>query len=162
MAFNVKARKRELINENIKLVPVAAHGAKLAGISILSIVGLRLALLLFEIIYALVIDIKISIWSHLLLLPFFLVLYMLYDGNKSFVYISLFSAPLRLVYHFAAVVPLIASKTVSPLTVVTVVIFAAQFFISVYLSASTKCDSYFLARQKVNLKLRSEMINGRK
>ena len=162
MAFDVKKRKRELIKENVKLVPLAARGEKLARITILSILGLRCALFLFEIIYYSVKDLKISVWSHLLLIPFFIILYMLYDGNKSFVYIAMFSAPIRLVYHFAVVLPLISEDGISALTVMSLIVFASQFFISVYLSANSKCDAYFLAMQKVNLKIRSEMIGKSK
>ena len=162
MAFDVKKRKRELVNENIKLVPMAARGEKLAKISILSILVLRCVLFFFEIIYSASSEIKISIWSHLLLLPFILILYMIYDGNKSLIYIPMFSAPIRLVYHFTAVLPEISPDGITSLTVVSLVVFVAQFFFSVFMSASTRCDVYFAARQKVNLKLRSEMINGRK
>ncbi len=162
MAFDVKARKRELIKENVKLVPMAARGEKLARFSVLTIFILRCALFLFEIIYSAVVDVKISIWSHLLLIPFFLILYMIYDGNKTFTYISMLSAPIRLVYHFTAVLPTIVPDGITSLTVVSLVVFIAQFFISVFMSASTRCDVYFVAMQKVNLKLRSEMINGRK
>ena len=161
MAFDIKKRKRELVRENVEIVPIAAHGKKLTKIAILSIIGLRCALCLFEIIYSSVKDFKISIWSYVLLIPFLFILYMLYDGNKSFVYIAMISAPIRLVYHFTVILPLIANEEISALTVASLIVFATQFFLSIYMSTASKCDAYFLAMQKVNLKLRAEMI-GRK
>ena len=87
---------------------------------------------------------------------------MIYDGNKSLIYISVFSAPIRLVYHFSKVLPSLEVEGITALTVASVVVMAVQFFISVFISANNKCDAYFAAMQKINLKLRSEMINGRK
>ena len=162
MAFDVKKRKRELIKENIDSVPVANHGRKIAKFSLFAIVLLRFFLFVFEIIYFAQVEAKTSVWSHLLLLPFLLILYMIYDGNKSFVYIPMLSAPIRLVYHFTSVLPSLAVEGISALTVISLIVFIAQFFVSIVLSAATSCDVYFSAMQKVNLKLRSEMINGRR
>lgn len=159
--FDVNKRKRQLIKENVDQVPMAARGRKLAKLSVLSVLGLRAALLIFEIIFCAVLNIKISIWSHLLFLPFLLIMYMVYDGNKSLVYIAMISAPVRLIYHFASVLPTISTGGINALTVVSLVVLIAQFAFSVFMSASTRCDVYFVAMQKVNLKLRSEMI-GRK
>ena len=162
MAFNVKERKRELICENIKRVKIAAEGEKLAKIFVILMLFARSALLIFEIIYSSLSAAEISIWSHLLFLPFLIVIYMVYDGNKPLVYIPMISAPLRLVYHFTAVLPTITAEGVNLLTAVSLVLLAAQFFFAVFMSANTKCDVYFTAMQKVNLKLRSEIIGGRK
>ncbi len=162
MAFDVKKRKRELISENVKRVKIAAEGEKLARIFVLLTLISRSILLLFEIIYASVTPTVISVWSHILFIPFILIMYMIYDGNKAFVYIPMFSAPIRLVYHFTSVLPTVATEGVSALTVVSLIFLAAQFFFCVFMSANTKCDVYFTAMQKINLKLRSEMIGGKK
>ena len=87
---------------------------------------------------------------------------MIYDGNKTFVYIPMISAPIRLIYHFSAVLPTIASDSISTLTIVSIITLAIQFFASIVMSASTKCDVYFTSMQKVNLKIRSEMLGKRK
>ncbi len=162
MAFDVKKRKRELIRENVKNVPIASRGELLARIFILSTFIARTALLLFEVIYSSVTETEISIWSHILFIPFILIIYMIYDGNKSLVYIPMISAPIRLVYHFTAVLPTVASEGVSALTIISLIVLAIQFFASIVMSASTRCDVYFTAMQKVNLKIRSEMLGGKK
>lgn len=162
MAIDVKKRKRELILQNVKRVPLAAKGEKLARILIILMFFLRGALLLFEIIFSSLTETKISVWSHLLFIPFMFIIYMIYDGNKPLVYIPMVSAPGRLIYHFTAVVPTIASESLTALTVISVIILGAQFFFCIFMSASTRCDVYFTAMQKVNIKLRSEMIGGQK
>ena len=162
MAFDVKKRKRELIVENVKNVPMAARGELIARILIISMFIARLFLLIFEIIFSASTETVISIWSHILFLPFIIVIYMLYDGNKTFVYIPMISAPIRLIYHFTAVLPTIKSESVSALTIISLAVLAIQFFASLVMSANTKCDVYFTAMQKVNLKVRSEMLGGKK
>jgi hypothetical protein len=72
------------------------------------------------------------------------------------------SAPIRLIYHFSAVLPSIEGEGVSALTVITVIVLAIQFFASIVMSANTKCAVYFSAMQKVNFKIRSEMLGGKK
>ena len=162
MAFDVKKRKRELIEENVRRVKIAKEGEHLARIFVSLILVARSVLLLFEIIYASVTSAEVSVWSHVLFVPFILVMYMIYDGNKPFVYIPMISAPIRLVYHFTSVLPTVSEDGVCALTIVSLVLLGAQFFFSLIMSANTKCDVYFTAMQKVNLKLRSEMIGGKK
>lgn len=162
MAFDVKKRKRELIEENVKKVPMASRGELIAKICILSMFIARSILILVEVIYSASTETKISIWSYVLLIPFLFITFMVYDGNKSLVYIPMISAPARLIYHFTAVLPTVATESVSALTVITLLSLAIQFFASIVMSASTKCDVYFTAMKKVNLKIRSEMIGGKK
>lgn len=162
MAFDVKKRKRELIEENVKKVEMASRGELISRILILSVFITRTFLLFFEIIYSASSSVEISIWSHILFIPFALIIYMVYDGNKSLVYIPMVSAPIRLIYHFTAVVPTVASESVSALTVISLIVLALQFFAAIIMSANTKCDVYFTAMQKVNLKIRSEMLGGKK
>ena len=163
MAFDIKKRKRELIKKNIKSVPLVAGGEKITRVLVIIMLLLRAALLLFEIIYSSVTGTETSIWSHLLFIPFVIVVFMMYDGNKAFVYIPMISAPIRLVYHFSAVLPVILPEGgISAVTIFSLIVLASQFFFSIVLSASTKCDVYFSTMQKINLKLRSEMINGGK
>jgi hypothetical protein len=162
MAFDVKKRKRELIKENVKNVPEAAGGELLARILVLTIFAARAFLIIFELIFCSSSTAKISVWSYVLFLPFILIVYMIYDGNKSFVAIPTISAPIRLIYHFSAVLPSIEGEGVSALTVITVIVLAIQFFASIVMSANTKCAVYFSAMQKVNFKIRSEMLGGKK
>ena len=58
--------------------------------------------------------------------------------------------------------PTVASESVSALTVISLIVLALQFFATIIMSANTKCDVYFTAMQKVNLKIRSEMLGGKK
>ena len=162
MAFDVKKRKRELIEENVKKVEMAARGELISRILILAMFMARTFLLFFEIIFTASTEAEISIWSYILFIPFALISYMVYDGNKSLVYIPMVSAPIRLIYHFTAVVPTVASESVSALTVISLIVLALQFFATIIMSANTKCDVYFTAMQKVNLKIRSEMLGGKK
>ena len=161
MAFNVKQRKRDLIEENIRRVKDAASGERIARASVIAMFLARAFLIIFEAIYSSSIGAEISIWSYLLFLPFIMIIYMIYDGNRSFVFIPMISAPVRLLYHFSIVLPTIAVEGVSALSVISVIALALQFFASIIMSASTKCSIYFSAMQKINLKIRSEMI-GRK
>ena len=161
MAFNVKQRKRELIEENVKKSPQASSGELIARVLVLTVFILRSFLAIFEAIYSSSTGAEISVWSYVLFVPFILIIYMIYDGNKSFVYIPVISAPIRLVYHFSAVLPTISVEGVSALSVISVIVLSVQFFAFIIMSASSKCDVYFSAMQKINFKIRSEMI-GRK
>ena len=162
MDFDIKKRKRELIKEGFRLVPAAKSGEKLVKISVLSILALRAALLIFEIIFSSVVGARVSLWSQLLLVPFILILYMIYDGNKGVIFISTLSAPVRILYHFSTVLPTVAENGKTLFTVATLAVLVAQLIISVFISASAKCGTYFGVMQKVNLKLRSEIINGKR
>lgn len=156
--FNVNKRKKELIRENIDVVPIAKRGRRLAGVSLSVIAGLRIFLLIFELIYSAAVSYSGSVIPHVLILPYLLILYMVYDGNKSLVYIGMISAPVRLVYHFSTVLPMLPGDNITALTVVSLIVLFAQFILSVFMAFSTRCDVYFSGMQKVNLKLRSEMI----
>jgi hypothetical protein len=161
MAFDVKKRKRDLIEENIKKDKTAASGERIARAAVIAMFLARAFLIIFEAIYSASSGAEISIWSYLLFLPFIMIIYMIYDGNRSFVFIPMISAPIRLLYHFSTVLPSITVEGVSALSIVSVIVLALQFFASIIMSASTKCSVYFSAMQKINLKVRSEMI-GRK
>lgn len=162
MAFDVKKRKRELIKEYVKNVPEAAKGELLTRILILSIFIARAFLIVFELIFCASTETKISVWSYVLFVPFLLVIYMIYDGNKSFVSIPMISAPIRILYYFSSVLPSIEGGAAGALTVISILVLAIQFFASIVMSANSKCAIYFTAMQKVNLKVRSEMLGGKK
>ncbi len=157
--MNVSERKKHLINENLKKSTAAQSGMRLAKISVLLIIALRLILLLYELIYFSSAEVKISVISELLVLPMMLILYMVYDGNKGLSAITLISATVRIIYHFASVYATLPEGSgANAYTAVFLIIMAAQFILSLVLTTSKMCAEYFILRQRVNMQIRSEML----
>lgn len=161
-SFNVGQRKKELLREYIAESPLAARGQVLVKRLTLALALLRTALVIFDVIYLEVQSVSPSVWSNLLALPLLLILYMIYDGNKGLVYIVMISAPARMIYLFTVTVPSFTAPEVNVYIVITILVLALQFFFAIFMSASNRCDMYFAARQKVNMKIRAEMMAGRK
>ncbi len=156
--FDIKKRKKQLIEENILSSPLASAGKKRVTLSVIVIFFTRLFFLIFDNIYLGVAGGENNIWIQLLILPLMLILYMIYDGNKALVYIPMISAPLRLIYHFTAILPTLPTEGVTAYTCIYLLVFITQFAFAIFMSASSRCDTYFTAMQKVNLKLRGEML----
>ncbi len=156
--FDIKKRKKELIQENILSAPFAANGRKRVTISILTILILRFVFLIFDNIYLGVVGGENNIWIQLLILPLILVLYMIYDGNRAMVYTLMISAPLRLIYHFTVILPSLPTEGVTTYTIIYMTVFEIQFGFAIFMSASSRCETYFTTMQKINLKLRAEML----
>ncbi len=158
MIFDIKARKRQLIAENIDSSSLAKKGRINAKISVLVILITRIAFLVFDCIYLAVINADNNIWLQLLILPLIILLYMIYDGNKAMSYIIMISAAARMIYHFTTIIPALPTEGITFYTIIYLIVFEIQFALAVFLSASPKCDIYFTAMQKINIKIRSEMI----
>ena len=159
--FDVRKRKKQLIRLNIEANEKAMAGKRIAAISVAAMFLARLALMIFEIIYCAVRGYDAAVWPHLLFLPFMIAAYMIFDGNKPLSSVLMIAAALRIVYHFAVVFPGLGVNGMNALSAVTVLIYLAQFLVFLFLNSSPKCELYFSIMQKINLKIRSEMIGRR-
>ncbi len=157
--MTVGERKKRLIKDNLQKNANAMSGMKITGISVLSIIVLRLLFLLYELIYFSSVNVKISIVSALLVLPMMLVLYMVYDGNKGLAAVTVISAVIRIIYHFSSVYSDLPGDAAANIyTVILITVMAAQFILSLTITASKMCTEYSKIRQAVNMQIRIEIM----
>ena len=164
MAYDVKARKRKLITENINRNPKAEAARRQVAAFFLITVLTRLALTAYKIIYLSASGIVMGKAADILLfLGCAVVLYMVTDGNRGLAWVTAISAVVWGIYCFTTLSPLLADK---PGAVAFVAIFitvmAVQFILSVIMATLPMYDTYFSQMMKINLTIRGEMISGGK
>jgi hypothetical protein len=158
--MTVKDRKKQLVKEMVHTSPTASSGMKLASILILLIIGLRLIHAVYEIVFFSMCDVKISIFYYLFILCEFFILYMVYDGNKGLGSVIMIAAFIRIIYYFSSVYPLLSENTgTAVFTAVYITVMLFQFVASILLSENAKCKEYFNIMQRINFKIRGEMMN---
>ena len=162
MAYDVKARKRKLITENINRNPKAEAGRRQVAAFFLITVLSRLALTAYKLIYISSLEIGVGKAADILLfLGLAAVLYMVTDGNRGLAWVTAISAVVWGIYCFTSLYPLLADK---PGAVAFVAIFitvmAVQFILSVIMATLPMYDTYFSQMMKINLTIRREMITG--
>ncbi len=157
--MTINERKKRLIKEGLQKSEAAMSGMRTVLFSVLTVIVLRLAFLLYELIYFSSADVKISVISELLLLPLMLVLYMVYDGNRGLASVTFISAAVRIIYLFADVYSTLPKGTGANIYMaVYIAVMAVQIILSVLLTTSKRCGEYFALRQRVNMQIRNEML----
>ena len=129
--------------------------------SVLTIFFARLALFIFELAYFPAKGLSVSVLSNILLLPLFLILYMIYDGNKGIASIPALSAVVRIIVYFAATFEDVSEAGGNLYTGIFIGVMVLQFLVSVLVSAATKCQAYFTVMQKINFQVQKEFLNSR-
>lgn len=158
--MNVKVRKKQLIEERILRSPSLDKGRRTVLYSVLILALLRIALFIIELSYVSAGGVKISVLSHILLLPMLFILYMIYDGNKGISSVPAISAIVRAIVYFSTVHDEVIEAGLGLYTGLFLGVMLLQFAMSVLVSAATVCQAYFKEREAINLQLRKEMLGG--
>ena len=160
--MDIKARKKALIKEMLEKNPTTAVGRKLVLGAVLAVFLLRAALFVFELVFYSVNELELSVISNLLLLPLFLILYMVYDGNRGISPILAIAAVVRVAIYFSGTVETI-SKTPygNAYTAVFLTVMILQFAITILISYASKCQDYFKHIQAVNFQIQKEFMGSR-
>ncbi len=159
--MDIKAKKKKLINELIAKNPECGTGMKIVSRCMLAVFFLRAALLIYEIVFFSAAGLKVSIFSNLLFLPFILILYMIFDGNKGISLIPVISAVVRAAVYFSG-----SFNEVSEVagggayTGVFLGVMVLQFAICLIVAYASKCQGYFKMMQTVNFQIQKEFLNG--
>lgn len=164
MAIDVKARKRALIKETVSSDPRTEVARREIKAFVCCIVLLRLAFFIYRCIYFSAVEIA-SGWvsDGLLLLGCIIILFMVTDGNKPLAWVTAISAVVWSVQSFTSVLPTLDGKAGADAYIgITLTVMTVQFVLSVIMATLPRYDTYFKKMQAVNLKLRGEMLGGRK
>ena len=159
MTVNQKKQqmKAKYIYSNKKL----EAGRKTVLFSVLTIFLARMALFIFELVYFSQKGLSVSVVSNLLLLPLFLILYMIYDGNKGISAVPAISAVVRIIVYFSTIHESVTEVGGGVYTGILIGVLILQFFVSVLVSAASKCQAYFTVMQKINFQIQKEFLNSR-
>ncbi len=161
--MDIKTKKRKLIVELMEKNPEAQAGGKIVSRAVIALFLLRLFLMIYELVFFSASELDISIISNLLLLPFLLILYMIFDGNKGLSVIPIVSAVIRVVIYFSG-----SFKQVSAVaggnayTAIFLVIMLLQFAVALLVCYASKCQVYFKLMQTVNFQIQKEFLSGGK
>ncbi len=160
--MDIKTRKKKLINELMEKNPETRKGQKIVSTAVLTVLALRFALMLYEIIFFSVSGIGVSVISNLLLLPLAVILYMVFDGNKGIALIPVVSAVIRAAIYFSGKLEeLSAVPGGNVYTAVFLSVMLLQFAISLLVTYASKCQEYFKLMQTVNFQIQKEFLSGR-
>ncbi len=160
--MTVNQRKRELKAKYISTNKTLEAGRKTVLISMLLIFLARIAFFIFELIYFKRAGLRVSVISNVLLLPFCLILYMIYDGNKGLTAVPALSAIVRIIVYFSVTHDAVSKVGGGLYTGIFIGVMVLQFLISVLIGAASKCQAYYKVTQKINLTVQKEFINGRR
>ena len=156
--LTVRDRKKQLVKELVHNNPTAAKGMKVASVSIILIIAVRIALAIYEAVFFTLSGVGISLVSNLLILPGILVLYMVYDGNKALTSVTMISAFIRIIYYFSTVYSTLPETTgTAAYTGVYITVMLFQFLTSIFISENPSCKEYCNIMQRINFRIRSEM-----
>ena len=162
MAYDVKSRKKQLIRDNINKDKKAERARAQVVWFVVAVVLLRIALLVYKLVYFPSVEATFGITSDvLLLLGGIILLYMVTDGNRGLLWVTAISSVVWCVWCFTSVYPAIAEKPGSvAYMAVFLFVMAVQFILSVIMAAIPFYDTYFDKMQKINLTIRAELISG--
>ena len=162
MAYDVKSRKKQLIRDNINKDKKAERARAQVVWFVVAVILLRIALLVYKLVYFPSVEVTFGITSDvLLLLGGIILLYMVTDGNRGLLWVTAISSVVWCVWCFTSVYPAIAEKPGSvAYMAVFLFVMAVQFILSVIMAAIPFYDTYFDKMQKINLTIRAELISG--
>ncbi len=159
----VRDKKKELIKKRIFTDDVRSRGMKALGIIVSAIMLSRAALFIYELAYYLTAGESVNIISNILLLPLLLILYMVRDGNRGLIGICSASAVVRMIYLFTSMWPALKDFSGAAVFVALyAIVMAAQFIMSVIALSMPSTDAYCKEMQKINLEMRSLIMQNRK
>ena len=108
MAYDVKSRKKQLIRDNINKDKKAERARAQVVWFVVAVVLLRIALLVYKLVYFPSVEATFGIASDvLLLLGGIILLYMVTDGNRGLLWVTAISSVVWCVWCFTSVYPAI-------------------------------------------------------
>lgn len=159
--MDIKTRKKNLIDEMKKNDTAAAEGRRIVSASVLAIFFLRTALFVFELIVYSSCELELGVLSNVLLLPLFLILYMIYDGNKGISSIPIISAIIKIAVYFTGDFSQLSDFPLgNAYTAVFLAVMVLQFAIALLVSYASKCQAYFKKIQAINFQIQKEFLSG--
>ena len=153
----MRATVQDAMREHLRENPTARSGFLLLRSSMLLLLALRLAFTVFEAIYFIIAGTPINLFGTAFLLPFLLIIYIIYNGQKLFGYFLLGGSVIRLIFFYATVyekLPAAPLREVYSVTLFAVLII--QFILSLLYIFNSRCDSYFIAYHRINLRVSGE------
>lgn len=159
--MTVKEKKKSLIKQEIFADRTASLGMKAVSHTVLSLFLIRTALFVFELIFFSIKDIKLSVISNILLLPFFFILYMIFDGNRGIIAIPEISAVVRVIVYFSTTHKALGAVSFGgAYTGVFLACMVLQFALCILIQNLPACSLYFKKMQGINFKLQKEIMNS--
>ncbi len=160
--MNIKQRKKELIRQYIHKNPEKLMGMKMTSRLVILLFSVRILLFIYEAIFFGVSRVPFETVSNLLLLPYFVLLYMIFDGNKSMASITFLSAIIRVIYLFSSTFNKLPENTASYVFIgVAIFVYLIQAICSLIINSSKACEIYSSEMKKINIKLQSEFLSKR-
>lgn len=155
----VKLRKRELLTEYIKKNKTARVGSYFSKICLLMIFIPRLLITVFQTVFFSIVLPGLYLWIPFTLLPLLLIIYIISDGSKALSYLTLSSAVIFMIIHFSLVYHTIEKSMLNEVyTVAFFITFMLQFFASLTIIIDQRCDAFFTAKQRINIKAHGEIF----
>ncbi len=155
----VKQRKSELICEYVKSNKSARVGSVFAKICIFLIFVPRALITLFQTVFFSIVYPGIHLWIPFTIIPLLLVIRIIDDGHKALAYLPLSSSVIFMIIHFSLVYHSIDSSMLKEIyTVSFFITFMIQFFASLIIIFDQRCDAFFTAKQKINIKAQGEIF----
>ncbi len=159
--MDIKTKKKKLIYAQLEKNPDLRRGMKTVSTFVLTVFLLRLAFMLYEIIFFSASGVKIGIVSNLLILPLLIILYMIFDGNRAFTTIPAISAVVRVAIYFSdGINDLEEIVGANAYTAVFLAVMIIQFSFSLIISYAPNTQKYFSMMQSVNMQLQKEFLSG--
>ena len=159
----INERKKELITEYALENRAIAVGKKLSSICIFTVLILRCALSVFQTVFFSLEYPGLHIWIPLTVLPLLLILKFIYEGGKGFAYITLIDSVIFMVIHFSLIYHTASDTLIKEIyTNIFIFIMTVQFASSMLILFNQRCDAYFTAKQRINIKIHGEnMLKNR-
>lgn len=155
----INQKKAEFLLDYMQENKNAYVGKRMVSHSIFIILTLRILLFVFEIPVFIVSEKPINLLALLFLPSLVLILYIIFKWAKGFTYIILVFAVSRLILYFSLVyktMPDTALTSVYSFTLFGILL--VQFALSLLIITSNRCDTYFTALQRINIKVHGDAI----
>ena len=154
----VKQRKSELISEYVKANKSAKVGSVIAKICIFLIFVPRILSAIFQTVFFSIVYPGVHLWIPFTIIPLLLVIRIIDDGHKALAYLPLSSSVIFMIIHFSLVYHSIDGSMLKEIyTVSYFITFMLQFFASLIVIFDQRCDAFFTAKQKINIKVHGEI-----
>ena len=159
----VKQRKRELIREYVGSNKTARVGSAFARICIFLIFVPRVLITLFQTVFFSIVFPGIHLWVPFTVIPLLLIIRIIEDGHKALAYLPLSSSVIFMIIHFSLIYHSIDGSSLKEIyTVSFFITFMLQFFASLIIIFDQRCDAFFTAKQRINIKAQGEIFLKRR
>ena len=157
--MDIKTRKKQLINDALSKNAAGVSGRKTVGICAITMILLRLALFIFELVFYSMNGLKLDVISNILLLPFIFGVYMIYDGNKGIAPLLSVAAAIRIACYFLSTYDKLGDASlINAYTAIILAVMVLQFAIALLVSYASGAQEYFKLMQSVNMQIQKEYL----